>query len=555
VDITEMPEAIKAAIDRFAMVFLEDAQIAGLRVSRTPASTRCALYINDLVEPGNLSAGIPYTYLFSDFDADGSAYLDGGKESSGSPDSELITTTNIQGRMVVVIPAGFSPVGDHFLIWRRGGVLPNSDTRPRLVAMVPVGSDASGDNWSWVSSTRTFTDNVPDTDLWFAESYQIGRDAPPTGGRCLTVHAQRLFVGRYDATRKVNQVYASWLLDGGTDAGYYFTNAPDASDLEGEIKGGLLRERGAEGDRIQALASMNPPEVQQDDPLAAHLLVLKETSPPSILTGSRGGVGVAGAFRLLPATGEKGGGCLSALSAEFVHGVWWATASGISAMSGGKITPVSLALKPLLSLAPLGATRYGQVFILWHDFKAFVLVPGSGSDDGAIYVWDELAPTGSRWTKMSAPKGFVSGVTLSGGRDSGQLYLGGRDGQIYLYTGTSDKATPAATPTAISLTLTTRKYGQGESGPVGFFAAQRAQEIQMEAEAGASLSLSGALYSDSATRNFAWTFPAGVSTALIRGLGRHDGTTHWMTLTASATTTTALKAVSLETTETSNRRR
>lgn len=555
IDITEMPEAMKAAIDRFAMVFAEDAQVSGLKVSRTPASTRCAFYINDLVEPGNLSVGTPYSYLFSDFNADDDTYAEGGIESSGSPDSERITTTTIQGRTVVTLPSGFSPAGDYFLIWRRGGVVPNSDTRPRLVAMVPVGSDASGTNWSWVSSTRTFTDNVPDTDLWFADAYLVGRDSPPLGGRCLIVHAQRLFVGVYNATTKVNNIYASWLLDGGTDAGYYFTNAPDPSDLEGQIKGGLLLERGDAGDRIQALASMIPPESQQNDPLAAHLLVLKETSPPSILTGSRGGVGVDGAFRLLPATTEKGAGCIAPQSAEFVHGVWWATASGILTLGGSRITPVSLALGSLLTLKDIGKDRYSQVFTLWHARKAFVLLPGASTADGVIYVWDEQAPQGSRWTRMSAPAGFVSGVTLSGGQDTGDVYLGGRDGQIYLYTGTSDKATPAASATGIPLALTTRKYGQDESGPVTFFAEQQAQEVQLEMETGASLTLSGTLYSDQASRAFSWAFPSGVSTALIRGLGTHRGTTHWIALTGSATTATKLKALSLRTTETSNRGR
>lgn len=539
------------AVTHIAFRVVSDLTVENLAVG----GTQTLFTVANLRTPGNLSVGIPYSYLYSDFDADGAAYLDGGLESSGSPDSPLITPTAASRRASVVIPAGFSPAGDNFLIWRRGGVLPNSDTRPRLAAMVPIGSNATGGGWSWDYATRTFTDNIPDTDLWFSDAYQIGRDAPPLGGRCLIVHASRLFVGVYNSTTKVNNIYASWLLDGGTDAGYYFTNAPDPSDLEGEIKGGLLLERGDAGDRIQALASMIPPESQQNDPLAAHLLVLKETSPPSILTGSRGGVGVDGAFRLLPATTEKGAGCIAPQSAEFVHGVWWATSSGLSTLGGSRVTPVSLALGRLLTLLDIGQTRYSQIFTLWHARKAFVLLPGAGSDDGVAYVWDEQAPQGSRWTRMSAPKGFTSAVTLSGGQDTGDVYFGGRNGQIFLYTGTSDKATPSASATGIPLSLTTRKYGQGDSGPVAFFAGQLAQEIQLEMETGASLTLSGTLSSDGVTRSFSWAFPAGVSTALIRGLGRHEGTTHWIAFTASATTATALKAVSMKATETSNRGR
>jgi len=553
VDITDMPVSMKAGIAKFAMVFLEDATIGAPPTTRTPASTRCAIYINDLVVPGNLSVGVPYSYLFSDFSADGTTYVEGGLESSGSPDSEQLTLTGAQGRVSVVLPSGHTAGGTHFLIWKRGGIFPNSDTRPRLAAMVPVGSNASGTGWSWDYATRTFTDNVADTDLWFADAYQVGRDSPPTGGRCLTVHASRLFVGRYNSTGKTNEIWASWILDSGTDAGFYFTSAPDPSDLEGEIKGGLLRERGGPGDRVQALVSMIPPTATTVDMLAAHLLILKEDSPPSTLTGSRGGVGVAGAFALQSSTGQKGGGCIAPQSAEFVHGVWWATATGLQTQSGSSLSPVSLALKPLLSLQPIGKARYSQVFTLWHDRKAWVLLPGSGSTDGVIYVWDELAPEGSRWSRLSASWGFVSAVSLSGGQDTGDMYLGGRDGQIYLYTGTVDKATPGGSSVGISLAITTRKYGEAGAGAISFYAAQRAQMIQMEVEAGASTTFTGTIQGDGASKAFSWAFASGVSVALIRGLGDVRGTTLWITLAATATTSVSVRGLALMATETSNR--
>jgi hypothetical protein len=528
-----------------------DLTVANLAVS----GTQTLFTVTNLRTPGSLTVGASYTYLYSDFDADGATYEAGGIESSGSPDSTITTPTSTQRRISVTIPGAFSPAGDKFLIWRRGGERPDSDTRPALAAMVSTTANGSGTGWSWDYTTRVFTDNIPDTDLWFADTYQVGRDAPPTGGRCLTVHAQRLFVGVYDATRQVNDVHVSWLLDGGTDAGYYFTRAQDPADPEGEIKGALLHEAGGAGDRIQAFASMIPPAQTGQDMLSAHLLVLREGGPPSTLTGWRGGIGVSGAFQLLGATQEGGGGCIASQSAEFIHGVWWAAAVGLVAVSGGRIIPVADAISPLLSLKDIGQARYPQVFTLWHDRQAWVLVPGSGSTDGAIYLWDEQAPQGPRWVKLSSASGFVSACSLSGGQDVGELYLGGRNGQLFLYAGTADKATPAGGNVAISFALTSRRYGQGESGGVSFFSDQRAQQIQIEAEAGAALSVTGSVTGDGgATRAFAWAFATGASRALVRGLGNVQGTTHQVALTGSATTATSLRGLGLTVTETSNRR-
>ena len=556
IDITDMPTAMKAAIDRFAMVFLDDATISGLTVSRTPASTRCAFYINDLVVPGNLSVGVPYSYRYSDFSADGATYLEGGIESSGSPDSEQLTLASVQGRTEVTIPASFTPAGNKFLLWRRGGVLPSSDSRPRLAAMVSTTANATGTGWTWDFTTRVFTDNIPDTDLWEASVYQIGRTAPPLGGRCLAVHAQRLFVGVYDATRKVNEVHVSWLLDGGTDAGYYFTSSVDPSDPEGETKGSLLRESGNAGDRIQGFASMIPP-AYTGDMLSAHLLVLREGGPPSSLTGWRGGVGITGAFSLLAATQEAGGGCIAPQGVCQVAGhVWWAAATGLVTLAGSQIKPVAEHIKPLLSLEPIGRSRYSGAFLLWHDRKALALLPGAASTDGVIYLYDELAPPGSRWVRLAYSVGFVSGISLSGGQDAGQLYLGGRNGQLFLYTGTSDKATPAASAVAITFTLTSRKYGQGESsGPVSALAPQRAHQIVMQVEAGASLALTVTLTGDNAAaRTSVWTAPSGVSQPILRSLGDVRGTTHQIDLSGSSTTGASLRSLGLTVTETSTRR-
>lgn len=556
IDVSNMPVDIKSSIVYLAFEFTSDATIISTPSGRVSTPGDGPLYFVSLSQPGNLTTGASYTYLYSFVDANGTAYDDGGIESSGSPISATLDMEGGATRVKLTIPrSGYTqtyPSGtDYLAIWRLGGTMPDGDTRARLVAFVPTTADATypaatttaspTNKWYWdyntATETSTFYDNVPDADIVNEASYQAGRDLPITGATALAVHGDRIVLG------KGGYVYFSWLIGDSESNGLYFTYNPDPSDPEVSIKGALLRVVGT-GDSNKIVA-LQPLLLNRGDLIGNALSVLLSETPPSIITGYTGDITSADAFSVRPFPQEVGGGCLSWRSVlEAEGGVWYAAASGIVSATNVNVTRKSLSLEGTLSLFSAGTTNYAQTATLLHDERVWVFLPTIGGTTGSVYVLDNRIPGDKGWVTLTGSIGFTGGLSLSGGGDTGDLYLAGMDGQIYKYTGTSDKATPAGSAVAIALSMKSRRHGQSSAQGMGVLGVSRPYQVSFETTVGATTAWTVTLeneYAQTQAKTWNITSTGRQEKTTVRGWRDLRGKVHSVRFQASVTTQTVIR--------------
>ena len=551
IDISSCPTSIKSASNCFYFEFTTDGVIVAPPVTRA-VTTDGPLRFKTISTPGNLTEGAAYTYWYSFIDANGTTYADGGIESSGSPLSATLDMTGGATRVKVEITRSGYPSGtDYLAIWRLGGTMPDGDTRARLVAFVSTTADASypastttsspTNKWYWdyntTGSVSTFYDNMPDAELVNAESYQAGRDVPITGATAIAVHGDRIVLG------KGGCVYFSWLIGDTENNGLYFTYNPDPSDPQVSIKGALLRVVGTgDSNKIVALC---PLLLGRADLIGNALAVMLSDTPPSIITGYTGDITSADAFSVRPFPQEVGGGCYSNKAVyENGGGIWYLTATGLVMVTSAQTFQKSVPLEGVLDLATIGVTSYSQIAALLHDNRSWIFVPTIGGTTGSIYVLDHRIPADKGWVKFTGSIGFTGGLSLSGGGDTGDLYLAGLDGQIYKYTGTSDKATPSGSATAISLALTTRRHGQSSSQGMGLIGVARPYQLSTEVTTGATTAWTFTLaneYSQAHAKTWNITGSGRQEKTTIRGWRDLRGKVHSVRMQASVTTQTVIR--------------
>jgi hypothetical protein len=548
IDIANMPESIKSSITYLAFEFTSDATITTPPSGRASPPGHGPLYFISITQKGNLTTGASYTYWYSHINANGSTYAAGGIESSGSPLSATLDMSGGATRVKLVIPSSGYPASATYLaIWRLGGTMPDGDTRARLVAFVPVGANATSptsttnndptNKWYWLYASYTFYDNVPDADLVNAESYQAGRDLPITGAAAIAVHGDRIVLA------KGGYAYFSWLIGDTENNGIYFTYSPDPSDPEVSIKGALLRVVGTgDSNKIVALC---PLLLNRGDLLGNALAVMLSDTPPSLITGYTGDITSAEAFSVRPFPQEVGGGCYAwrtVLEAE--GGLWYVAGSGMVMATNSTTVRKSIPLEGVYSLLITGPTSYAQSAALLHDNRVWLFAPAIGGTTGSIYVLDNRIPADKGWVKLSGSVGFTGGLSLSGGGDTGDLYLAGLDGQIYKYTGTSDKATPSGSAVAISLDLTTRRHGQSSSQGMGLVGVGRPYQLSTEVTTGATTAWTFTIANEYAqTHAKTWNITGSGRQEKTTVRGWHDlrGKVHSVRMQAIVTTQTVIR--------------
>jgi hypothetical protein len=480
----------------FAFRVVSDLTVANI----APGGSQTLFTVANLRSPGNLTQGVPVSYIWTQAKATGSTYDTITFESGGSDFSGFIEPSATQRRSTVSIATPtLDSATTHICWYRLGGATPDGDTRARLLAMVPAGADStdpgastqdqSSNLYFWDVSAWTFYDNIPDDALTDAPVYQLSRDMVPLGATAIAHYGGRLWLARYDATRRVNDIYGSWLIDSSNDWPY-MSEATDPDDPELAVKGLLLPLGGqGTGDRAVAFATSNLDTSGGN--VGGALMVLRQSEPPAIITGN------GTTFRLNPSPQGKGGGCYAAQGVENVNGATVYVASvGLVSSQGYNLGYLSERLERRLTLEALGKTRLSSTFLVWHSRRLWAIIPGSGSTDGEALVWDERA---GDWTRISGYQslGFTSACSLSGGEDSGDLYLGGRDGQIYKMAGsvasptaTTDKTTPGGTARAISWSITSRRHGQSEAATETRVAYNRPTALYVDVSSGAASTLS-----------------------------------------------------------------
>jgi hypothetical protein len=541
-DISLIASSLTAVV-QIAFEVIDDLSITGLTTSTTEEVFR----VGEVRVGGALSLGVPISYVWTQIKATGSTYDSVSYESGGSEFSSFITPTSTKRRSLVSLATPTLDAGTtHIGIYRLGGATPDGDTRARLVAMVSATADTTSpgattqdsptNKYFWDVSEWAFYDNVPDEDLIDAPVYQLSRDMVPTGATAIAHYGGRLWLARYDATRRVNDIYGSWLIDSSNDWPY-MSEATDPEDPELAVKGLLLPLGGqGTGDRAVAFATSNLDTSGGN--VGGSLMVLRQSEPPAIITGSGGN------FRINPSPQGKGGGCYSAQGVENVNGATVYVASvGLVSSQGYNLGYLSERLERRLTLEALGKARLSSIFLVWHSRRLWAIIPGAGSTDGEALVWDERA---GDWTRISGylGLGFTSACSLSGGEDSGDLYLGGRDGQIYKMAGsvatpaaTTDKTTPSGTARAIAWSIVSRRHGQAEAGTSIRVAYNRPTALYVDVHSGAASTLSWSITNEQSQSSAgSLALPSGrILRSDIREIADVRGMTHSVSLSGSST--------------------
>lgn len=448
-DLTKFSSTVLSDVDGIGFEFTEDTPIEGLidgirsaDLVRLPFGGSAKIpdsivfTLNGIKDAGNLSNGYTYTYRFSEWDGasvTAATYENtDGNESSGSPISVDVTTTGGQRQAVVTIPAKTNAATDQYLVWREGGVY--DDGKYRLVGV----ATAPG------SGTTTFTDNVSDVTLYDRPLYQSGRDTFPSGLTAIAVHQGRLWAA------KGNTVYVSWILQEGQETGVYTTLVPDPDDPALGLKGASFTlDASANKDDIKALV-----------PMGTVMLAIREYSV-SVISGYD-----ASNFAAQPYLQGNDAGMVGGKAAPVRGKAWYMSSLGVMEFNGDNTVWVSQDVETSMT------ARSPNPQICYYNDRAFVFNDSSvdsgglgNGQNGQVHVYDYRT---NGWVRWTTPGTGTSSALAIGNIRRTSLYSGSRDGQIYVLNlegGAStlaygDKATPAATASAVSYELITRAYGQ-----------------------------------------------------------------------------------------------
>ena len=460
-----------------------------------PAANGTDLFLfGPLTGAGNLSIGyVDYSYPFTEIDAStDAAHLVDILESSPSPASSSLTPTLTQAEAAVVLPAQANPSAGYFALYRYGGVFDDNPAVARLIAVVPIGSDvaygadARNPNYSWNHTTRTLTDNTPDSFILqpgvfpnAGTAMVSDRAAPPIGAQAICAYHGRLLL----AVGSV--LWISWLVTPTNPSALYFTTVQIPGDPNEALKGAMFPVGGQfDNDPIQALVPHN-----------TDVVIEKHTSK-SLLQGYSGEN-----FAVTDYLQGAGFGCIAPRTA-LLMGNYEAClcASGPFRFDGAAADEFGLYVESLIrprgfdGQPGVASSALSGCAAVYYDRRLLLSVPDPGqSVNTRTYVYDtrlaaeqfSYTPYHGGWTRWNF--GFTSAVTTSSGTDSDNLYLGSADGQIYTLSGSADSAGPAAPPQPIACTVESRGYGM-DSGE--FWREDAAQRLytQIGAPAGTVLS-------------------------------------------------------------------
>jgi len=445
-DLTQFSSSVLADVDGIGFEFTEDVVVEGLvngiryQVAlpvwgNTVIPDNTVFTLNAIKDAGELSNGYTYTYRFSEWDGASvttSTYeTTDGSESSGSPISIDVTTTSGQRQATVTIPARTNAISDQYLVWREGGVY--DDGRYRLVGVATASASAVN-----------FTDNVSDATLFDRPIYQIGRDPFPSGLTAIAVHQRRLWAA------KGNTIYVSWVLNEGQETGVYTTLTPDPDDPYLGVKGASFTlDAASNKDDIKALV-----------PMGTVMLAIREYSV-SVISGYD-----ASNFAAQPYMQGNDAGMVGGTAAAVRGKAWYMSPLGIMEFNGDQPVWVSDDVETSMT------ARSPNPQICYYNDRVFVFNDSTVGSDGLgngnneqVHVYDYRTEGWVRWT---TPGTGTSSAMAIGNIRRTSLFSGSRDGQIYVLNlegGNStitygDKATPAASASAVSYELITRAYGQ-----------------------------------------------------------------------------------------------
>ena len=450
-DISTVPAAVRGAFRYVEIIFGGD--------FTTPASSGSdILLFGPLTGAGNLSVGYSdYSYLYTEVNAatDPINLVD-VVESNPSPASGAQTATVLKAEVGITLPAApVNPSATHFAVYRYGGVFQDYPAVARLVAVVPIGADvaagadARNPNYSWSRTAHLLTDNTPDSFLLSpgvfpqaATAMVNGRDLPPLGISALCAYHGRL----YAAVGSV--VSVSWLSVPTNPSALYFTRTQITGDPNAEIKGATLTAGGAfDNDPVMALVPTNT------------AVVVEKQTAKLLLQGFNGLT-----LNMQDYLKGTGVGCLGIRAACLLQNREIALGtSGVFGFNVAEVAPLSQPIEALLrpkgydGLPALSPAALSAAAMQEWDRRLLLSCPAAAGDaqNTVTYVYDDRTGGWTRWMF-----GATSFATLSSATDSGDCFLGGYDGMVYQLAGNADRAAAAGPLLPISVSVTTRGFGQ-----------------------------------------------------------------------------------------------
>lgn len=449
---------------------------------------------------------------------------------------------------------------DYYIIERRGGTLGTVDWR--IVAIVEQGVDSNygtyatrntTSGWTWDATTfapsNVFTDFMADEALQIpdpGDSYYSGLtlnlgEYPPVGASDITVHGGRIWLA------VENTLYPSWLLEYeaiATDYGLVWTAVPNAEDAGYLSKGASFTIGGASDP--DSIVCLSQSQAESDAGDYGALLIAFRQNSHTFVSGDN-----PSNWRAEPSRIGEYYGCLSPRAVANVDGQWvYQSPRGTQRMvtNGapkflGEVDG-QFPLENVFSQEYIAnVTAYRRISFLYYDRQLWAIVPADGPNDSPIYVWNSRT---DGWSYLQGNTQFRGGVVTSGQNDLGELYLSGVNGQLFLYTGTADKATPGGSNVAYTLSVTTAAHGQnGNSGRSAFAAARPARLwADFNTESAATLSWSIATNAGITTSG-TYSLAAGRNAIDFTSISDVRGLTHSVTFSVPATASTRLAGYSL----------
>lgn len=306
----------------------------------------------------------------------------------------------------------------------------------------PLIRDLQNPYVTWNHTTRTLTDNTPDSFLNFSLTLQYGRNLPPTTCNHICYHQDRIWVA------SAQTLSSSWSLVADIQNGVYFTNVRLDTDPYAEVKGVTFSVNPGDNDNIMSMISAG-----------SSMLVLKNRSA-AVVDGYNPTNFACQTY--LNAAGTGNVASKAAILCGAVTKAWFLGSNNVYEFDGDVTNPKSIPIQPVLHPsgldggATISSTLYGKSAMMFYDLRLHLFAPQAGSTQNSVdYVYDFRNGCWSTWGLA-----MTSGASLTGASTDGGAFMGGYDGQLYTFAAGGDKATPAATATGVPWSMTPRAFGQ-----------------------------------------------------------------------------------------------
>lgn len=462
--------------------------------------------------PGSISSG---TYNFA---ATPDLPSSDGFETVASKYTSEVTVTEAINKVSVELSTVDLQVGlDHYYkyacVYRKN--LLTGDNVGRLIGIVDLDTGASytdGTKWEGFTSSRsgttiTIVDQVPDSQMFFDNGpgtrgyrYRFGKDQYPSGGDCIAVYNQRLFVS------KKNTIYASWLLNTNNEYGIYTTLISDVTDPEVAIKGAQFSvSNQTDEEQIMGMVTIQGDGLMRDNSTSAALVIMREHTTYLLTGDSPHNFANQGFLQ------GSGSGLVAKRGCAVLMGrLILTTANGIMELQSTVLVPRGQQLEGVLNIRSqdyingsynyVSATAYANCVMCVHDRRLLLLAPEATANGSApsagnpyIYIYDTRTEsfdprnatqvkTGG-WVRWINPARYTSLIAVETSDDTQDLYAGGADGKLYKLDRFADgvyaDSSGNRTYTGIDWVVKTRKYGQAFSESNIYYSANKIHALNI----------------------------------------------------------------------------